>query len=275
MSLFSSSTQTVPDTGGVPGHVAIIMDGNGRWAKKRFLPRIAGHKSGVETVRTVIKACIERGVDYLTLFAFSSENWRRPPEEVMFLMGLFRRALEEEVTKIHANGIRLRVIGDLSRFEPKIVELIRRSEALTADNTRLTLTIAANYGGRWDILQAVERMLAAHPEKRENFQEGDFAPHLAMAYAPEPDLFIRTGGEQRISNFLLWQLAYTEFYFTDKLWPEFDAAVLDEAIASYRGRERRFGRTSEQLHVEREPKSISEPKPTAQAPEFSVHNQDA
>ena len=275
MSLFSSSTQTVPDTGGVPGHVAIIMDGNGRWAKKRFLPRIAGHKNGVETVRTVIKACIERGVDYLTLFAFSSENWRRPPEEVMFLMGLFRRALEEEVTKIHANGIRLRVIGDLSRFEPKIVELIRRSEALTADNTRLTLTIAANYGGRWDILQAVERMLAAHPEKRENFQEGDFAPHLAMAYAPEPDLFIRTGGEQRISNFLLWQLAYTEFYFTDKLWPEFNAAVLDEAIASYRGRERRFGRTSEQLHVEREPKSISEPKPTAQAPEFSVHNQDA
>ncbi|MFA7282257.1 MAG: polyprenyl diphosphate synthase [Sterolibacterium sp.] len=279
MSLFSSSTQTVPDTGEVPRHVAIIMDGNGRWAKKRFLPRIAGHKSGVETVRTVIKACIERGVDYLTLFAFSSENWRRPPEEVSFLMGLFRRALEEEVTKIHANGIRLRVIGDLSRFEPKIVDLIRRSEALTADNTRLTLTIAANYGGRWDILQAVERMLAAHPEQRGNYQESDFAPHLAMAYAPEPDLFIRTGGEQRISNFLLWQLAYTEFYFTDKLWPEFDATVLDRAIASYRSRERRFGRTSEQLHVEREPKSILESKPSAQTSEFSVlnsvHNQDA
>ncbi len=275
MSLFSSSTQTVPDTGGVPRHVAIIMDGNGRWAKKRFLPRIAGHKSGVETVRTVIKACIERGIDYLTLFAFSSENWRRPPEEVSFLMGLFRHALEEEAAKIHANGIRLRVIGDLSRFEPKIVELIRRSEALTADNKRLTLTIAANYGGRWDILQAVERMLAAHPEQRGNYQESDFAPHLAMAYAPEPDLFIRTGGEQRISNFLLWQLAYTEFYFTDKLWPEFDASVLDQAIASYRSRERRFGRTSEQLHVEREPKSIIEPKSTSTPSKSPVHKQDA
>ncbi|MCX7170545.1 MAG: polyprenyl diphosphate synthase [Proteobacteria bacterium] len=269
MSLFSSSTQTVPVTGDIPRHVAIIMDGNGRWAKKRYLPRIAGHKSGVETVRTVIKACIERGIEYLTLFAFSSENWRRPPEEVHFLMGLFRHALEEEVTKIHANGIRLRVIGDLSRFEPKLVELIRRSEALTAANTRLTLTIAANYGGRWDILQAVERMLAAHPEQRGNFQETDFAPYLAMAYAPEPDLFIRTGGEQRISNFLLWQLAYSEFYFTDRLWPEFDAAVLDEAIVSYRSRERRFGRTSEQLHVGREPKTLP------LAAEFSMHDHDA
>ena len=269
MSLFSSSTQTVPVTGDIPRHVAIIMDGNGRWAKKRYLPRIAGHKAGVETVRTVIKACNERGVEYLTLFAFSSENWRRPPEEVSFLMGLFRRALEEEAAKVHANGIRLRVIGDLSRFEPKLVELIRRSEALTAANRRLTLTIAANYGGRWDILQAIERMLAAHPEQRGNFQETDFAPYLAMAYAPEPDLFIRTGGEQRISNFLLWQLAYTEFYFTDLLWPEFDATVLDNAIASYRSRERRFGRTSEQLYVDREPKI-----PTLAA-EFSMHSQDA
>ena len=269
MSLFSSSTQTVPVTGDIPRHVAILMDGNGRWAKKRYLPRIAGHKSGVETVRTVIKACSERGIEYLTLFAFSSENWRRPPEEVSFLMGLFRHALEEEVSKIHANDIRLRIIGDLSRFEPKLVELIRRSEALTAANTRLTLTIAANYGGRWDILQAIERMLAAHPEQRENFQESDFAPYLAMAYAPEPDLFIRTGGEQRISNFLLWQLAYSEFYFTDRLWPEFDAAALDEAIASYRSRERRFGRTSEQLHANREPKTLP------LAAEFSMHDHDA
>jgi len=245
------------------------MDGNGRWAKKRFLPRISGHKAGVETVRTVIKACSERGIEYLTLFAFSSENWRRPPEEVSFLMGLFMRALEEEVTKIHANGIRLRIIGNLSAFEPKLVELIRRAEALTANNTGLTLTIAANYGGRWDILQAIERMLAARPDKRENFQEADFAPYLAMSYAPEPDLFIRTGGEQRISNFLLWQLAYSEFYFTDLLWPEFDAAVLDKAIASYRSRERRFGRTSEQLNVDREPKSVPV------AAEISVHGQDA
>jgi len=254
VSLFSSTTQAVPAVGDIPRHIAIIMDGNGRWAKKRYLPRVAGHESGVETVRTVIKACVERGIEYLTLFAFSSENWRRPPEEVSFLMGLFMRALESEVAKMHENDVRLCIVGDLSRFDPKLVELIRRGEALTAANQRLTLTIAANYGGRWDILQAIERMLAAQPEKRGNFQEADFAPHLAMAYAPEPDLFIRTGGEQRISNFLLWQLAYTEFYFTDLLWPDFDGTALDAAIASYRDRERRFGRTSEQLYVDREPR---------------------
>ncbi|MFA6313867.1 MAG: polyprenyl diphosphate synthase [Sterolibacterium sp.] len=259
MSLFSSTTQAVPAIGDIPRHIAIIMDGNGRWAKKRFLPRVAGHKSGVETVRTVIKACNERGIEYLTLFAFSSENWRRPPEEVSFLMSLFSRALEDEVSKLHANWIQLRVVGDLSRFDPKLVHLIRRAEALTANNRRLTLTIAANYGGRWDILQSIERLLAAQPEKRRDFQESDFAPHLAMAYAPEPDLFIRTGGEQRISNFLLWQLAYTEFYFTDLLWPDFDGAALDAAIASYANRERRFGRTSEQLYVDREPRIASVP----------------
>ena len=252
MSRFSSSTQSILVTGDTPQHVAIIMDGNGRWAKKRLLPRIAGHKRGVESVREMVKACIERGIPYLTLFAFSSENWRRPREEVSFLMNLFMRALEDEVAKLDKNEIRFRVIGDLSRFEPKLVELIRRGETLTAANRRLTLTIAANYGGRWDILQAVERMLAAQPDKRSNFVEGDLATHLAMADTPEPDLFIRTGGEQRISNFLLWQLAYTELYFTGLLWPEFDAAALDAAIASYRSRERRFGRTSEQLHVEPE-----------------------
>ena len=252
MSRFSSSTQSILATGDTPQHVAIIMDGNGRWAKKRFLPRIAGHKRGVESVREMVKACIERGIPYLTLFAFSSGNWRRPREEVSFLMNLFMRALEDEVAKLDKNDIRFRVIGDLSRFEPKLVELIRRGETLTAGNTRLTLTIAANYGGRWDILQAIERMLAAQPGKRSKFVEGDLAPHLAMADTPEPDLFIRTGGEQRISNFLLWQLAYTELYFTGLLWPEFDAAALDAAIASYRSRERRFGRTSEQLHVEPE-----------------------
>ena len=231
----------------VPRHIAIIMDGNGRWARRRFMPRVAGHRKGVEAVRAVVKRCAERGVGYLTLFAFSSETWRRPAEEVNFLMQLFVRALEDEVVRLHENGIRLRVVGDLGRFEPRLVELIRNAEALTEGNTGLNLTIAANYGGRWDILQAVERMLKAHPERRDGFTEQELAPHLSMAYAPEPDLFIRTGGEQRISNFLLWQLAYTELYFTDSLWPEFNGAAIDEAISSYQQRERRFGRTSEQV----------------------------
>ncbi|HEY6897225.1 MAG TPA: polyprenyl diphosphate synthase [Rhodocyclaceae bacterium] len=244
---FFSSTRDIPEVAVVPRHVAIIMDGNGRWAKKRFLPRVAGHKRGVETVRSMVKACIERGIEYLTLFAFSSENWRRPKDEVSFLMGLFISALEAEIGKLHDNGVRLRVVGDLAAFEPRLVELIRRGEATTAENTRLTLTIAANYGGRWDILQAVNRLSAEQPQKAGNYGEDDLVPYLAMAYAPEPDLFIRTGGEQRISNFLLWQLAYTEFFFTDQLWPDFDAAAFDTAIASYRARERRFGRTSEQL----------------------------
>nr|WP_306441061.1 polyprenyl diphosphate synthase [Methyloversatilis sp. XJ19-13] len=233
----------------VPQHIAIIMDGNGRWARRRFMPRVAGHRKGVEAVRAVVSRCAERGVGYLTLFAFSSENWRRPPEEVSFLMQLFVRALEEEVVRLHENSIRLRVIGDLSRFEPKLIDMIRSAEALTAGNTGLNLTVAANYGGRWDILQATERMLKANPSRREGFVESDLTPHLAMAYAPEPDLFIRTGGEQRISNFLLWQLAYTELYFTDKLWPEFNGSAIDEAIASFQQRERRFGRTSEQVQA--------------------------
>lgn len=244
---FASSTQELLDTTAVPRHIAIIMDGNGRWARKRLLPRVAGHKRGVDAVRATIRACIERGVGYLTLFAFSSENWRRPPEEVSFLMQLFVRALQEEIAKLHENNIRFRVIGELSRFDQGLVELIKRAESLTAGNDRLTLTVAANYGGRWDILQALQRMVAAHPERQGSFAEDDLAPYLAMNYAPEPDLFIRTGGEQRISNFLLWQLAYTELYFTDLLWPEFDGAALDLAIESYRQRERRFGRTSEQL----------------------------
>ncbi len=247
MKLFPSSTLDIPGTAPVPRHVAIIMDGNGRWAKKRFLPRIAGHKRGVETVREVIKACVKRGVSYLTLFAFSSENWRRPPEEVSFLMQLFLRALEEEVSKLNDNGIRFKVVGDLSRFEPKLIEVIQHAEAQTQNNSVLTLTVAANYGGRWDIMQAVEKMLAAHPERCASFTENDLAEHLALNYAPEPDLFIRTGGEERVSNFLLWQLAYSEFYFTDTLWPEFDSAAFDKAIESYQRRERRFGRTSEQL----------------------------
>ncbi len=245
----SSATCEIPETNMIPQHVAIIMDGNGRWAKERFLPRVAGHKRGVETVRTAIKTCIERGVNYLTLFAFSSENWRRPEEEISFLMQLFITVLEQEVIKLHENGIRFKVIGDLSKFEPKIIEFIRNGEAMTAANTRLTLTIAANYGGRWDIMQATRKMLAQHTKLNGNFGEEDLAQYFAMSYAPEPDLFIRTGGEQRISNFLLWQLAYTELYFTDTLWPDFSASTLDLAIQSYQQRERRFGRTSEQLQT--------------------------
>jgi len=245
MSDFTSSTKAVPDTGIVPRHVAIIMDGNGRWAKKRFLPRVAGHRKGVEAVREVVKACIKGGVEYLTLFAFSSENWRRPPEEVSFLMQLFLRSLEQEVEKLHNNEIRFQVVGDLSPFDPRILEHIRRGEELTRGNQRLTLTIAANYGGRWDILQAAERCRQEDPAAP--MTEERLARFLSMSYAPEPDLFIRTGGEQRVSNFLLWQLAYTELYFTDALWPDFGADTLESAFASFRRRERRFGRTSEQL----------------------------
>ncbi|HUO45139.1 MAG TPA: polyprenyl diphosphate synthase [Burkholderiales bacterium] len=242
-----SSTLAIPESRNVPRHLAIIMDGNGRWAKQRFLPRIAGHKRGVENVRNTVRACVERGIEFLTLFAFSSENWRRPADEVSLLMQLFVAALEQEIAKLHDNGIRFRVIGDLSRFEPRIVRLAADAERLTRDNSRLTLTVAANYGGRWDILQAANRMLRERPELADGFGESDLSPYLSMAYAPEPDLFIRTGGEQRISNFLLWQLAYAEMYFTDTLWPDFDTAALEQALVSYRQRERRFGRTSDQL----------------------------
>jgi undecaprenyl diphosphate synthase len=242
----TSSTQTIPSVSSVPRHVAIIMDGNGRWATRRFLPRVAGHKKGVDAVRNIVEACVERGVEFLTLFAFSSENWRRPADEVSLLMRLFMTALEREVSKLHANGIRLKVVGDLSRFDAKLQELIANAERRTAGNTRLTLTICANYGGRWDIMQAVGKMVKENPGAVD-FSEEQLAPYLSMAYAPEPDLFIRTGGEERVSNFLLWQLAYSEFYFTDTYWPDFDAAALDLAIESYCRRERRFGRTSEQL----------------------------
>jgi undecaprenyl diphosphate synthase len=244
----ASSTVDIPSHGDVPRHVAVIMDGNGRWAKQRRLPRIAGHKRGVEAVRATVKACAERGVGFLTLFAFSSENWRRPPDEVALLMQLFIAALESEVQKLHRNGIRLRVIGERGRFDPKIQALIAEGERLTQGNRGLTLTIAANYGGRWDILQALSRFSKEKPFREiDEIRESDLTPYLSMSYAPEPDLFIRTGGEQRVSNFLLWQLAYTELYFTDTLWPDFDGAALETAFASYRERERRFGRTSEQL----------------------------
>jgi len=222
------------------------MDGNGRWATKRMLPRVAGHVKGLDAVRNMVEACVVRGVEFLTVFAFSSENWRRPADEVSFLMKLFLTTLGREVSKLHANGIRLRVVGDLGRFDQKLQKMIESAERKTAGNERLTLTICANYGGRWDVMQAVEKMLVVNPGLT-SFKEDQLAQHLSMAYAPEPDLFIRTGGEKRISNFLLWQLAYTELYFTDVFWPDFDAVALDVAISSYQQRERRFGRTSEQL----------------------------
>jgi undecaprenyl diphosphate synthase len=234
----------------IPRHVAIIMDGNGRWARKRHLPRVAGHRVGLEAVRKTIKACVEQGVEVLTLFAFSSENWRRPKEEVGLLMKLFMTALESEVKKLHRNGVCLRVIGELSAFDPALRQRIAEAEALTAANTTLTLNIAANYGGRWDIAQAA-RALAARVERGElrsdEINEELLRQQLCLADLPEPDLFIRTGGEQRISNFLLWQLAYTEFYFTDLLWPAFDAVALQLALDSFAGRQRRFGRTGEQV----------------------------
>ncbi len=253
MALFSSSTKSIPSTAPVPRHIAVIMDGNGRWARKRFLPRIAGHKRGVETVRDMVKLSVTHGVEYLTLFAFSSENWRRPTEEVTFLMDLFMEALKREVSKLHQNNIRLIVIGDRTQFDAVLRAQIEEAEALTQANTGLTLTIAANYGGRWDMMQAMNKMVQAQLSSglsdglSGQFDEESLSPYLSMHYAPEPDLFIRTGGEQRISNFLMWQLAYSELYFTDTLWPDFDEAAFNLAIESYQKRERRFGRTSEQL----------------------------
>ena len=247
MGIFSSSTSSIPEVLEVPRHIAVIMDGNGRWAKKRFLPRVAGHKVGVETVRSMIKHCVDIGVEYLTLFAFSSENWRRPPDEVSFLMGLFMEALKKEVVKLHKNNVRFVMIGDRTRFNEALCAEITAAEQLPASNTGLTLTIAANYGGRWDVLQAVNAMQKANPSLLGTYSEEHLSPYLSMYYAPEPDLFIRTGGEKRISNFLLWQLAYSELYFTDTLWPDFDDDAFKLAIQSYQQRERRFGRTSEQL----------------------------
>ncbi len=248
----TSSTKDVPQTSQVPRHIAIIMDGNGRWATQRYLPRVAGHVKGVDAVRVIVEACAERGVEFLTLFAFSSENWRRPADEVSLLMRLFMTALEREVAKMHLNDIRLKVVGDLSRFDTRLRTMIADAERRTANNKRMTVTVCANYGGRWDIAQAVNRMVAAGISAAAGsplpaFTEDDIAPHLAMAYAPEPDLFIRTGGEERISNFLLWQLAYTELYFTDTYWPDFDDAALAAAIDSFQQRERRFGRISAQV----------------------------
>ena len=248
MTKHSSSTLAVPESSAIPRHVAIIMDGNGRWASKRLMPRVAGHSEGLVAVRKIVQECRRMGVEYLTVFAFSSENWRRPPEEVGFLMKLFLKSLKGEVSRLAENDISLRLIGDLSRFDSAIQDMVQFSEQKTAGCKGLTFTIAANYGGRWDVLQAMRQCIAANPNLQpEQVTEELLQPHLSMAYAPEPDLFIRTGGEQRISNFLLWQLAYTELYFTDVLWPDFDEAELHKAFDWYSQRERRFGRTSAQL----------------------------
>lgn len=239
----------IPEYTQVPRHVAVIMDGNGRWAKKRLMPRMVGHKRGLDVLEDMVRVCSEAGVSYLTVFAFSTENWRRPAEEVSFLMGLFLVALQKKVIEMNKNGVRLRVIGDRSRFSPEIQQSIVDAEQLTANNTGITLTIAADYGGRWDIVQAANALIA---EGKTKINEADISQKLMLADAPEPDLFIRTGGETRISNFMLWQMAYAEFYFTDVLWPDFDAAEMHKAFASFQQRERRFGRTSEQLPAEQQ-----------------------
>ena len=230
------------------------MDGNGRWAKRRRLPRFAGHRTGVEAVRGIVRACAERGIEVLSLFAFSSENWRRPAQEVSRLMDLLLSAMQREAVKLHENNVRVRFIGERSAFSAKLRQQMDATESLTRENTGLTLVIAVNYGGRWDITQAT-RAIAARIDSGEldaaELTEDTLAGHLALHDLPEPDLFIRTGGEQCISNFLLWNLAYTELYFTDTLWPDFDEPAFEQALASFRMRQRRFGRTGEQVEQAR------------------------
>ena len=249
----TSSNEKIPEPSQlrpVPRHIAIIMDGNGRWARKRLLPRAAGHKAGVESVRDIVKGCAKRGIKALTLFAFSSENWKRPKQEVGLLMELFFVSLEREIRSLHENNIRVRVIGDIGAFSDKLRQKIGEAQKLTANNTGLILNIAANYGGRWDIVQATKLMFADVQEGKvssEDISEDLLSSYLQLNDVPEPDLFIRTGGEQRISNFLLWNLAYSELYFTDLSWPDFKDQALEDAIQSFQSRERRFGKTSEQV----------------------------
>ena len=237
----------------IPEHIAIIMDGNGRWAKKRTMPRVAGHRAGVESVRKMVKSCRESGVKVLTLFAFSSENWRRPEKEVSLLMELFMTVLKSEAKKLHKNNVQLRVIGDTSAFSEKLQKQIEDATGLTKDNDGLVLNIAANYGGRWDIANAT-RQIAQKVKEGElqvaQIDDAVMAQHMSFADLPEPDLFIRTGGDVRISNFLLWHLAYTELYFTEVLWPDFGEQELQKAIEVFSKRERRFGQTGEQVRKE-------------------------
>ena len=239
-----------PTAAELPRHIAIIMDGNGRWARRHGMPRPAGHREGVKAVRRIVEACRTRGVTALTLFAFSSENWRRPATEVKLLMDLFLNTLRKEIDDLHANGVRVRFIGDRSAFSTKLCRLMDESDQRTRDNSGMQLAIAVNYGGRWDIVEAARRLaeqVRAGELSPAEIDSETFAEGLSLADLPEPDLFIRTGGEQRISNYLLWQLAYTELYFTELLWPDFDAQTLDNALAWYAGRQRRFGQTGEQV----------------------------
>lgn len=234
----------------IPRHIAIIMDGNGRWAKQRHMPRTYGHKKGVDATRRSISFFARAGVQHLTLFAFSSENWNRPQEEVSTLMGLFVTSLQKNTRELHSNGIRIRFIGDRSAFSAKLVDQIAQSESLTANNTQMTLNVAANYGGQWDILQAVQKLAQRIEAQQLTAAEinGELlAAQLSLADSPDPDLFIRTGGETRISNFLLWQLAYSELFFTDVLWPDFSEQEMQMALDNYAGRQRRFGKTGDQL----------------------------
>lgn len=232
----------------IPQHIGIIMDGNGRWAKKRFLPRYVGHQKGRTAVRKVIAHCSKLGVKALTLYVFSTENWKRPEDEVSKLMSLFLDALQREVAKLHKDNMRLKVIGDVSGFSESIQYHIKQAEALTKNNTGLALNFAANYGGRWDVVEAVKAWQQSNPDQDLSLLTPDaLSPHLSLSDLPEPDLMIRTGGEQRISNFMIWQMAYAEFYFTDRLWPDFNEQDLEQAMVSYQQRERRFGRTSEQV----------------------------
>ena len=237
----------------LPRHIAIIMDGNGRWAKKRLMPRFTGHKAGVEAVRGVVESCAKKGVKVLILFAFSSENWRRPAKEVGLLMDLLHTALGREVKRLQENNVRLRFIGDRSAFSEKLQSRLYEGEQETKNNTGLTLVVAVNYGGMWDIAHAA-RLIARRVKDGqvdvEDIDEELFTNYLSLNDLPDPDLFVRTGGEMRISNFLLWQLAYAELYFTDTLWPDFNEQTLDEALASFASRQRRFGRTSEQVEQE-------------------------
>ena len=232
----------------LPQHIALIMDGNGRWAKKRLMPRQVGHVKGAAAVRRIVQACADRDVRYVTLFAFSTENWRRPPDEVSALMDLFVHYLQKEMREMSELGVRLRVIGDRSPFDTRLQALIAEAENATAGNTKLHLTIAANYGGQWDILQAMRAWQQAHTgQSLDALNEQALASHLSMAGLPDPELLIRTGGESRISNFLLWQMAYSELYFTPTLWPDFDEQALDQALAWFGQRVRRFGQTDEQV----------------------------
>ncbi len=236
----------------IPHHVAIVMDGNGRWANKRLLPRTAGHREGVKAVRTTIEACANSGVKVLTLFAFSSENWKRPKAEVMTLMDLFVSSLEKEVKKLNENGVRLKFIGDRSRFNKKLQDKIEESERITGSNEQFLLNIAANYGGRWDIMTACKNICQKVQQQEINIEditEIEFSKHLSTGAIPDPDLFIRTAGEKRISNFLIWQMAYTEFYYTDVFWPEFDKQQFQLALEEYGKRKRKFGLTQEQVEA--------------------------